>query len=148
MKTWTPDTCPSPGCIIEEIYNGTDIVGAGAIVRKCAAHANVPDADLYGVLYSNPNGENKMKNAIYSILLGIDEPQLDLKLSQSKPNVFSGGNDLVLKDGVTFDWNFKGSDDSRVIECTINGSAVTPTQKLALQDVLDTKFEVGKAVIK
>ena len=29
MKTWTPDTCPAPGCIIEEIYDGSTITGGG-----------------------------------------------------------------------------------------------------------------------
>ena len=69
-KQWHPDTC---ACIINEIYDGTKIIGGGSVVRKCLVHESIPDNELYGVLYANPDGENKRKNIMLRILLGFEE---------------------------------------------------------------------------
>ena len=63
MKLWRPSYC---ACIIEEIYNGTEIVGGGQIIRKCEPHASVPDADLYDVLL---NGESRPAMVVYTHLI-------------------------------------------------------------------------------
>lgn len=53
MRTWRPSYC---ACVVEEVYSGQQITGAGAILAKCADHADIADAALYDTLL---NGESR-----------------------------------------------------------------------------------------
>ena len=94
MKTWKPDTCE---CLVEEIYNGTQIVGGGQVLKKCPAHAALADNEIYGVLYSNPDGENKRKNQMLRILLGYEDVK-DLGLEELKKFIIWALNNIKIKD--------------------------------------------------
>lgn len=143
MKTWKPDTCE---CLIEEIYNGKDIVGGGQVLEKCLAHQNVPDNELYGVLYSNPDGENKRKNQVFRILLGYESVKgLGLEEAKTDPE----GNDvgLGLKKGIEYNWSFEGTGKNRVLKVDVKGASLSILQKAAIKTLCDTKFGVGKVEV-
>ena len=141
MKTWKPDTC---GCLVEEIYSGSEIVGGGRVLEKCPVHQSVADADLYGVLYSNVDGENKRKNQILRILLGYEG--LDFGLQEMKKQ---DGKDagFGLKDGIEYAWSFDGVGSNRVLRVEVKGSNLTQTQKDSIKVLCDTKFGSGKVEI-
>lgn len=142
MKTWKPDTCK---CEIEEIYSGTEITGGGQVITKCLAHKDVADEDLYGVLYANPDGENKMKNQVFRILLGYEEIK-DLDIAEEK---FEKGKSqgLELKDGIEYDWHFEGEGASRVLKVEVKGTDLTQEKKDQISDLCIEKFGEGKVEI-
>jgi hypothetical protein len=142
MKTWKPDTCD---CVIEEIYQGTEIVGGGQVVKKCAAHSTVEDKDLYGVLYANPDGENKVKNQMYRVLLGME----DVKgLGLEKVTKNKEGNDVIeLADGVDYKWTFDGLGYNRKLKVEVKGAALTKAKKDNIKAHADAKFGNGKVEI-
>lgn len=128
MKTWQPDTCE---CIVEELYEGTNIIGMGEIVRKCEAHQSVADEELYGVLYSNPDSEQKRKN-------GVHRELLESELGEDTPN----GRDLA--EGLSYEWSFEGEGKNRVLKVHIPGA--TAAQKSAFKNGL-TNLE-NKVIIE
>ena len=142
MKTWKPDTCD---CVVEEIYNGTQIVGGGAVIHKCSVHSTVPDVDLYGVLYSNPNGENKMKNHLYRIAMGYSQFG-DLGLTEELLSS-DGSTYLDFKKGITVDWVYSGTGVDRVLTITIVGYQLSTPIKTSIADYCTTTFGVGKVVL-
>jgi hypothetical protein len=139
MKIWKPDTC---GCEIEEVYNGTEITGGGAVLHKCTAHTAVADNELYGVLYANPDGENKRKNEIYRILigeggvegLGLEETVTDERGQQSRR----------LKPGVEYSWSYQNTGKNRVLRVEIRGATLTTAQKNAIRNAAVSRFGAGK----
>jgi len=133
MKTWKPDTCD---CLVEEIYDGTTIVGGGQVLKKCLAHQSVPDAALYGVLYANTDGENKRKNNIFRALCGFEGLSLGADDGSGQ-----------LKNGVEYVWSFSGTGATRVLTVQLVGLTLTAQKKTLLQNFCDTKFGVGKVVI-
>ena len=142
MKTWKPDTC---NCVIEEIYQGTEIVGGGQVVKKCDHHSAVADEDLYGVLYANPDGENKVKNQMYRVLLGMEDVKgLGLeKITKNKE-----GNDITeLADGVEYKWSFDGVGYDRKLKVEVKGATLTKGKKDSIKAHADTKFGAGKVNI-
>lgn len=143
MKTWRPDTC---SCEVEEIYNGTEIVGGGQVLRKCVAHQSVADNELYGVLYSNPDGENRRKNQMLRILLG-HESLKNLGLEEEKFNEDGSSAGLGLKRGIEYAWSFTGTGKNRILSVTIKGANLTPLQKTAIRTFCNTMFGVGKVEI-
>lgn len=139
MRTWKPDTCE---CVIEELYNGTEIIGGGQVVKKCAAHSTVLDSELYGVLFANPDGENKMKNQIYRTLLGYDEIK---NLGLEKITKDKEGRDVIgLADGVEYNWSFEGTGKNRILNVEVKGKALTKGQKDSIKALGDQKFGAGK----
>ena len=144
MKTWSPDTC---GCKVEEIYDGTRIVGGGQVLKKCPDHVDVPDDELYGVLYSNPDGENKRKNQLYAMLVGSDSTVEDFGLTETKLD--AGGEERVdFKPGVKFDWSFTGEGKDRVLNVDVKGATLTAQQKASLGSKCSARYGNGKVVIK
>lgn len=142
MKTWSPDTC---GCCIEEIYENNQIVGGGQVIRKCEAHADVPDDELYGVLYANPDGENKMKNHVHRILLGHDHPK---GFGLHKKSKAKDGTDIIeFKDGVEYAWEFRGKGKNRKLHFQVKGADLTPEQKAEIQSSCHSRFGPGKITI-
>ena len=144
MKTWQPDTCK---CVVEEIYpeNPGDPITGGQVLFKCEAHADVPDEELYGVLYANPDGENKRKNLMHRALLGHDTVKgLGLEQRKQRPD---GTEVTELKDGVEFDWSFEGQGKNRVLKVNVKGANLTSPQKAALRDLSEAKFGANKVSI-
>ena len=144
MRTWTPDTCPAPGCIVEEIYDGPTIIGGGVVVRKCSAHKGVPDEELYDVLL---NKENRPKNIVLRILLGHEDIK-GLELEELKMNQDGSSAGLGLKVGIEYAWEFIGEGKERTLNFEVKGAALTEQQKSDIIALCDTKFGVGKVEIK
>lgn len=140
MKTWKPDTCK---CNIEEIYVGTEIIGGGQVLEKCDAHKDVADADLYGVLYSNPDGENKRKNRFLRILLGHEEIK-DLGLEELKTNPDGSNAGLGLKPGIEYIWTFEGLGYDRKLKVEVKGATLAKEKTDAIIALCDNKFGAGK----
>lgn len=139
MKTWKPDTCE---CCIEEVYNGTDIVGGGEVVKKCAVHTDVPDEELYDVLL---NKENRVKNGLHRVLLGHDEIKT---LGLHKMTRQKDGTDVAeLKDGVEYKWQFEGTGKNRVLKAEIVGATLTKNQKDAIKALVEEKHGQGRVTI-
>lgn len=143
MKTWKPDTCE---CLIEEIYNGTEIIGGGQVLKKCQAHESVADNDLYGVLYSNPDGENKRKNQMLRILLGHEDIK-DLGLEEAKTNPDGSSAGLGLKQGIEYTWSFEGTGANRKLKVELKGAILSKQQKDAISALSETKFGSNKVEI-
>lgn len=136
MKIWKPDTCE---CVIEEIYNGVEIVGGGEVVKKCAVHTDVPDEELYDVLL---NKENRVKNAVERVLLGHDNLKT---LGLHKMTRQKDGTDVVeLKDGVEYKWQFEGTGKNRVLKAEIVGAMLTKGQKDAIKTLVDERCGEGR----
>lgn len=132
MKTWKPDTCD---CWVEEIYEGTTIKGGGQVLRKCVRHANVPDNELYGVLYSNPDGENKRKNRTEKHLLELNIGVLsELKTKED------GSTYLDWKPGVRFDWSFEGQDKETILNVEVVGTTLSVLKKNAVKALIEADF--------
>lgn len=133
MKTWKPDTC---GCHIEEIYVGTEITGAGAILDKCTVHQSVLDEELYDTIRS----ENTRKNQTFRVLLGLEG--VDLGISETKKE------GLALKEGIEYKWGFTGEGKDRVLTVEVPGANLVKEGKDSIKAVADTKFGEGKVEIK
>lgn len=140
MKTWKPDTC---GCEVEEIYNGTEITGGGVVLKKCQPHASIPDDELYGVLYSNVDGENKRKNQMLRILLGHEDIK-DLGLEEAKVNDDGSDNGIGLKKGIEYKWSFSGDGKDRVLNVEVKGANLLKAKKDEVKALCDTKFGSNK----
>lgn len=138
MKIWKPDTCE---CVIEEIYQGTEIIGGGEVLKKCVAHTDVADNELYGVLYSNIDGENKRKNQMMAILLDMDDVKLGL--SEEKINK-DGSKYLGFRDGIEYEWSFSGFGKNRVLNVNVRGKNLTIQEKTAIKNLSENRFGVGK----
>ncbi len=134
MRTWKPDTCE---CHIEEIYDGNEIIGGGQVLNKCSAHTNVADEDLYGVLYANPDGENKRKNKIDRLLKGLDGTDFNLHEIDAEGN-------YVFKNGITLNWQFTGSDENRVLQIDVDGYTLSQAQKNQATAFCEQQFGVNK----
>ena len=122
MKIWKPDTCE---CVVEEIYNGHEIVGGGKIIKKCLPHEEVPDEELYGILYSNPDGENKRKNLLRKHLTENYEGTLSER--KTDPN---GTEVIDFKPDVTFDYEWLGSGKKRVLKLKLDNKRVVKTDMI------------------
>lgn len=142
MKIWRPDTCQ---CVIEEIYNGTEIVGGGKVVKKCLSHSSVADESLYGVIYSNADGENKRKNKMLRILLGHEEVK-DIGLSEVKIKE-DGSSSKQLKDGIEYKWSFSGEGAERVLNVEVVGAVIDPSKKSEILSSCEQKFGSAKVNI-
>jgi len=143
MKTWKPDTCE---CEVEEVYVGTAIIGGGAVLKKCVAHQSVPDADLYGVLYANPDGENKRKNQVYRVLLGLESVK-GLGLEETKVNEDGSDGGVGFKKGVNYAWSFTGTGKDRVLQVDVKGATLSALQKAAIKTFGDTAFGLGRVEV-
>jgi len=139
MKTWKPDTC---GCCVEEIYDGNTLVGGGQVLTKCPAHASVADAELYGVLYANPDGENKRKNLVHAMLLGVHAPELNLGLAEANAK-----GSPEFKAGAEYVWSFTGEGKGRVLNVGIPGASMTPLKKANFHSSCEAQFGQGKVVM-
>ena len=136
---WTVSTC---GCIID--YTWDDSVPVedrvheySQTVYKCENHKNVSDKDHQSVLLL----ENNSKNLAMGWLL---ENVPDFSQLKTAPD---GNINTVIKDGVTFDYEFTGSDYDRVLSVSVSGLALTIIQKTALQSFCDVSFGDSKVLV-
>lgn len=136
MKTWSPDTCR---CKIEEIYDGSTIVGGGEVLKKCADHADLSDGELYDTI----NSENTRKNLFRRLLLGIDAPELQLGLEETKAD---GSKELIA--GCEYVWSFEGTGKDRVLRAAIKGANLELSDKAALTVECEARFGKGKIEVE
>lgn len=108
MKTWKPDTCE---CHLEELYDGREIIGMGKVLKKCDAHVDVPDEELYGVIMTNTDSEQRMKNETEALLLGLRGVE-DTGLTKEVV-LEDGSKGKVWKDGAKYEWHFTGTGKNR-----------------------------------
>src|SRR3990167_6519310 len=100
LQIWRPDTCE---CVVEEEWDPDDLtIGCSfkRAISKCISHINVADTNLYGVLYSNPDGENKRKNLVHKYLIETDS----LGFSELKQR--DGAQYRDFRDGIDFSWSW------------------------------------------
>lgn len=144
IKSWKPDTC---GCHVGEIYEGTNIVGMGAVYSKCPAHANVPDEELYETIYGNVAlgiyGENRMKNHVERTLLGY-EGLKDLGVEETKTNTDGSEAGVGFKEGIKYKWHFEGEGKDRILKWELEGVELTQKQKDDIDIELGKKVDVSK----
>ena len=119
------------------------ILGGGKVLRKCQAHASVPDADLYDVLL---NRENRLKNQVLRVLLGYESVK-GLGLEESKTNPDGSSAGLGLKAGIEYVWSFVGTGVNRVFQFQVKGANLNIAQKGAIQTFCDTAFGMSKVEI-
>ena len=132
MMRWEPDTCD---CVIEETHNPSDPtygVKFNRVITKCPAHQAIPDIDLYSVIQTNPDSEQKRKNLLETELLADDVVGV------------GGSLDRRYKDGVKYKWSF---DTNRILNVTIEGAVLTLPSKALLRTFCDNRFGSGKVVI-
>jgi len=109
------------------------------VINKCLAHQGVPDEDLYGVIYENPDSEQKRKNKLEGYLLsnatlGLSEMVTD---DDNVPTA-------KYKKGVRYQWSF---DENRVLVVNMSGATLNNANKNAIRNHCDTNFGNGKVNI-
>lgn len=142
MNTWKPDTCE---CEVEEIYNGTEIIGGGQVLHKCKAHKDLQDDEVYGVLYANPDGENKRKNEIEAMLLG--QRGIDFGLHEQKFNKDDEPAGVGWKKKLKYKWAFTGNGKDRVLSFEIKGANISDENRKIIQQKCQEKFGINKVNI-
>lgn len=134
-QIWRPDTC---GCVIEELHDPSNPafgVQFSAVINKCPAHATVADADVWGVVYANPDGENKRKNLLHKALLETSSLNL---------SVLAADGTFQWKPGTTFNWSYNAN---RVLEVSISGTNLTTAQRNTVNNFCTTQFGANKVVL-
>jgi len=134
MKTWKPSTCD---CKVEEIYNGTEIVGMGQVLNKCEAHKDVSDNELYETLMK----EGHTLCDTLRILVGLDG-SVESKAVATK---ISDGN--ALNSDVEYKWSFAGSGKNRQFQFEVVGASLTKAEKDNIKVACDDKLGLGKITI-
>lgn len=114
MQRWRPDTC---GCVVLEDYDTQGNKYCCGVEHKCEAHKNVPDDALYGILYANHDGENKVKNKVLQELLDEGETE---PFGISEEDVGKDGRPFKrIKKGCKCSLTFTGEGSERVLEVDV-----------------------------
>ena len=144
MRTqlWTPDTCQ---CKVEETCDENGDAISATVVRKCPAHIDVPDAELYGVLYSNDDGENKVKNQIEGYLLGRAGPEFGFH--EAKRNKDGSDAGIGWKDGLKYQWHFSGTGKDRKINVSVKGGIMNDAQKKKMKEDCAKRFKSDRIIL-
>ena len=133
---WRPDTC---GCSVE--YTWDDETSEDARVHTWSETIGVcPDhLGLTGVsIYNAIKDENTRKNILRATLL------LDSLFGE---DVIKDGETIrQFLSGISYDWSFTGSDDTRILHITMSGITLTDPQKAILQTAADIVFGINKVV--
>lgn len=142
MRTqiWSPDTC---GCQVEETLDENHECISSRTVRKCSIHDVVNDDELYGVLYANPDGENKRKNLVHGILLGCGRTK-GLGLEEEKTNKDGSKGGIGLKQGLKYNWHFTGSGKDRMLHFEVEGTNISQADRKRIKDECEEKFGKDK----
>ena len=131
---WRLDTC---SCYIVEQYDDTDPTYTKTLYEvrnKCAAHIDIPDELLYGVV--------REENSTWAIAF---QGLLD-NASSTVYELDEWGN-KNLKQTVYVSYSWTGTAPIRVLNITITGASLTTNQKKNIQTFFDTKFGVGHVLI-
>ena len=135
-QIWKPDTCE---CVIEEVHDpktpGSGVQFSRAL-SKCPVHISVPDNALYGVLFTNPDGENKRKNLVHKFLLE--------QSAIGTSTVIDGKTVFVLKTGVTVAFEYNAQ---RVLVVTVTGVTLTTQQRNSIASFCTSTFGAGKVIL-
>jgi len=127
---WTPDTCK---CAFDVLVVNDDWQ-FDRVARKCYAHADVADAELYDLVL---NGENRRKNRLEWELK--KDPALGL--SEEKPERVVNGQRVEahvdFRDDVSFAWRFSGSGKGRVLEFSVAGPTIDAQKRAEVQAVVE-----------
>lgn len=129
---WSPDTCSSPSCIVDYIWDDTlspdkRVHSLLSFVQKCALHALLDDATAYTAI----TDENPRKNIVLG-LLAVNAPEL-FNITPNGPVPIPGA--VV--------WSY---DANRVLQISLPTVGIALT-KTTLQTKLDTGVGIGKVVI-
>lgn len=138
-QNWTPDTCE---CTIEEKHNPSDQnykIQFSKVIKKCSVHQSISDEELYGILYDNPDGENKRKNLIHKLLL--EDDTLQLSEEKTKPN---GEKYKDFKQGISYNWSFNGNGKDRVLVVEVKGVNLKQSDK----DKIKTYHNFGQGKVE
>jgi hypothetical protein len=132
---WEPNTCD---CILEVEFDGFGYALTG-IVHKCAEHASVPDAQLIGVVFAVPAGENRRWTDL--------ENELKTNASMDLGQI-TGDGSYEWKPGVWINWWWTGTDATRVLHFSVTGVSFSAQKKAAAQNWCNNKFGAGKVVVE
>ena len=103
----------------------------------CSVHqVLLPD---HTVVYSTVKDENTRKSKAHQQLID------NAPASWFDPNVESGVKQF--KKGIALNWSWSGTSPNRVIVFTLTGVTLTTNQKNNAQNLLDSTFGVGKAIL-
>lgn len=148
MKTWKPDTCE---CTVEELYEGTEIIGMGQVVKKCAVHASVPDSELYDTIL---NGENRVKNIMEAEIVNdpdfgeeVDTDEVD-ETATAQRGTRVMRKQRRLKQGLRYDWSFTGTGKDRKLVVDVKGATLTKAKRDSLKAKASVLFGAAKVDLK
>lgn len=134
---WRPDTC---SCVY--VYEWDPLLSVEQRVHTLKTVENVCSFHSgYGtnqLKYDNALENNRRKN--------YTDQTFRETLSSVLATTDSSGN-LVWKNGITLNWSFSGTGDSRVLNVSVSGVILTTNQKNTLQNACNTKFGVGKVIV-
>lgn len=144
MKTWKPSTCE---CKVEEIYDGSTVVGMGQVLNKCPAHAGVADAALYATLMK----EGHQLCGVLRLVLGHEnEPTIEQatqQIAEAKTNPNGSSAGIGFKLGIDYVWQFTGAGDNRIFQFALSGANLNPQNKGAIKAALAKRFGTSVEMI-
>ena len=127
------DTC---GCIIIWDYDDSaKTFSLNSYIKTCVPHQNLLDNNnRYSIMIADNNRKNLVLGRAVSNISGFTA-------------VNSEKGTITLRDDITFNWEFSGSGDTRVLTISFTGITITIQQKTSLQNIADSTFGVGKVII-
>lgn len=97
--------------------------------------------------HSNPNQEAAYNNWHENILRRSNTQNMFMaNLATQLYNIGEGGA-LLLKSGISINYNWTGTEPNRVLNVIVTGFNLTNQQKNTIQNLCDSKFGTGKVVI-
>lgn len=135
QQRWKHDTC---NCQYIENYNtDTDTFSLNQFEVICTPHSTISDnTTRYNVLHS----DNQRKNFVLTDCIN----QFSSILGQTDTD----SGTIVLKKGITFNFSYSGSGDTRILTISFSGVSLTTQQKTTLQNLINTKYGSGKVVVQ
>jgi hypothetical protein len=138
---WSPDTC---GCVFEYTWDDSQSEDTRQhsfknVVKECVSHSHLTGNSKRDMFDSSLE-ENRRKNGTIGELL--DKAAADF--GELDPE--SGS--MVLKKGITVNWDWTGTAPNRVMTLTVTGITLTAQKKTAAQNFLNNRFGVGKVIFQ
>lgn len=143
FMTWEPDTC---GCAIQESQeqgNSDYGVKFSKVLTKCPVHETVLDLELYEVLMTNSDSEQKRKNRLEGYLL----TDKSLGLSESFEQEDGTMSRRFIK-GVKYEWNFQGVGTARILNINMTGIILDSNIRNTIVAFVTSNFGENKVVIE
>lgn len=129
-QRWWPDTC---GCVLDEAVAADRSKTLDRVVSKCPAHADVPDAELYDLIYASADSEHKRKNQLEGFLAHHPD------FGEDVANPRDGTLARRLRSDLALDWTFTGTGKERVLSAAVRGARLTPQQRQAIRGFIGTR---------